>query len=386
MNKFVSDNVNDMEFSGIRKFYNKVKEVKGALSLTVGQPDFPVPPSIKEGVKRAIDENKTEYTANPGIIELREDISKYLKRFNIDYSKEEICLTVGGSEALTCVFTTILNAGDKLLIPEISYPAYQNCGKMRGADVIGYPLDDEFQLDIEALEALVKEHNPKAMVLCYPSNPTGAILNLDIIEKLHKIIKENEMIVITDEIYSDIFYKEDYSSIAQYEDIKEKIIYVSGFSKVFSMTGFRLGYICASGELMEAIIKVHMYMVSCAASVIQYGTHYGFDEGLVEAKKMKDEFQRRRDYVYERLVNMNLDVNKPEGAFYIFPSIAKFNIPSEEFCEKLLMEKKVAMVPGVAFGKRGDKHIRLSYAADMETLRVSLDRLEEFINELNGSK
>lgn len=340
MSKYISDNAKDMEFSGIRKFFNKVREVEGALSLTVGQPDFPVPPSIKEGVKRAIDENKTEYTANPGIIELREDISQYLKKFNINYSKEEICLTVGGSEALTCVFTTILNAGDKLLIPEISYPAYENCGKMRGVEVIRYPLDDEFQLDIKALEALIKEHKPKAMVLCYPSNPTGATLDISVIEELHKIIKANDMVVITDEIYSDIFYKEDYFSIAQYEDIKEKIIYVSGFSKVFSMTGFRLGYICTTKELMDAIVKVHMYMVSCAVSVVQYGTHYGFNEGLVEAKKMREEFKRRRDYVYERLINMKLDVNKPEGAFYILPSIARFNMPSEEFCERLLMEKK----------------------------------------------
>lgn len=383
MNGIISRNVNDIEISGIRKFYNKVQNYPDALSLTLGQPDFKVPSKIKKAIIEAIEKNNTEYTANAGIEVLREEISLYLKNnFKIEFAKEEVCLTVGGSEGLFSVFGTLIEPGDKILIPTPAYPAYESCVKILGGRVINYELKEDFSINYEKLEELIIKEKPKAIVVSYPSNPTGAILTKEDRDALYTILKDKEIVIISDEIYSSLSFENEYYSIAQFEDIKEKLILVSGFSKMFSMTGLRLGYICAAESLMNGIIKVHQYNVSCAPSIVQWGALEGLRSCIPEVEYMKSEFIKRRDFIYKGLVDLGLEVNMPKGAFYIFPSINKFNLESEVFCERALKEGKIAMVPGNAFGKGGEGHLRISYSYSMETLQEALIRLERFIKKI----
>ncbi|MCY6482790.1 aminotransferase class I/II-fold pyridoxal phosphate-dependent enzyme [Clostridium aestuarii] len=382
MKNMVSENVQNIEISGIRKFYNKVVKVPEAVSLTLGQPDFNVPDKIKKAMINAIMDNKTTYTSNAGIIELRCEISKYLRdEFNINYNEEEICLTVGGSQGLLSTFTALINKGDKVLIPTPAYPAYESCVKILGGEVLNYKLNDDFSINHEKLYEIIMKENPKIMVLSYPCNPTGAILTKDDKEKIYSLIKEKDIVVVTDEIYSSLCFEKEYYSIAQYKDIKEKIVLVSGFSKMFSMTGLRLGYVCADSKLMNNIMKVHQYNVSCAPSIVQWGAYEGIRSCLGDVEYMKNEFIKRRDYVYKRLIEMGFEVNLPKGAFYIFPCIKKFNMTSDEFCEKLLNEAKVAVVPGSAFGKGGEGYLRISYCCSMEELKEALNRIENCIKK-----
>lgn len=375
----LSMGVQSIEISGIRKFSSKVAEVEGALSLTLGQPDFPVPAKIKEAMIKALKENKTEYTANAGIVELREGISKYLKTFGIDYSADEICITAGGTEGIIAIFASLVNPGDKVLIPDPAFPAYESCARLLLAKPIKYNLIGEnFDIDFQQLENIIKTEKPKFMVISYPSNPTGAILSEEANEKLHKIVKENNIIVVSDEIYSALCYEDKYHSISQYSDIKDNVVIVSGFSKIFSMTGLRVGYVCASGKIIESVLKTHQYTVTCAPSIAQYGAVEGLRNSLPDAEYMKKEFIKRRDYVYKELKDMGFEVGLPKGAFYIFPSIKKYNLSSTEFCEKLLKEAKVAIVPGDAFGNCGEGFARISYASSMEVLSEAMDRIRKW--------
>lgn len=377
----MNENVKSVQISGIRKFYNEVVKVKDAISLTLGQPDFNTPNCIKEEMKKAIDEDKTTYTPNAGIIQLREEISKYLKTLNINYSKEDICITVGGSEGLYSVFQSLVNPGENVLIPTPAYPAYESIVKIIGGKVFNYKLNEDFSLNIEEIKRSLDESNSKILVLSFPTNPTGAILDKEGRDKLIKLIKDREIIVITDEIYASIIY-DDYYSIAQEDEILDKVIYISGFSKMFSATGLRIGYVCAKKDLMNEIMKVHQYGVSCATSIVQYGMISGLKNGLSEVEKMKQEFKNRRDFVCERLTKMGLEHTVPKGAFYVFPSIKKFNLSSYEFCRKLLNEEKVACVPGEAFGEGGEGYIRISYCYSIEELKLALDKIEDFIKRL----
>lgn len=380
MNNLISSNVQSIEISGIRKFFNKVSKVDGALSLTLGQPDFSVPERIKKAMINAIEENRTGYTSNAGIEELRIAISNYLsKHFNINFDKDEICLTIGGSEALLSTFTALINSGDKVLIPTPAYPAYESCVKLLGGKVLNYYLKEDFSIDFNKLEEIILKENPKIMVLSYPCNPTGAVLTKEDRDKLYTLIKENNIMIISDEIYSSLVFEDEYYSIAQCEDIKDKIVLVSGFSKMFSMTGLRLGYICASPALMENIIKVHQYNVSCAPSIVQWGAYEGIKNCLDDVEYMKSEFIKRRDYLHKRLLSLGFEVNLPKGAFYIFPSIKNFNMSSDEFCERVLHEAKVAIVPGSAFGSGGEGYIRISYSYSMDAIKEALDRIEKWI-------
>lgn len=378
----ISKKVQRIEISGIRRFFNKVSNYKDVISLTLGQPDFKVPIRIKKELVNAIEEDKTTYTSNAGLRDLRLEIERYLKTMDINYNAEEICVTVGGSEGLMCVFSTLLNEGDKVLIPSPAYPAYESCAKLLGGEILSYKLKNDFSIDFSNLESILQKEKPKVMVLSYPSNPTGAILSKEDNYKLYKIIKENNIIVISDEIYSSLCFEEKYYSIAQYEDIKDKVILVSGFSKMFSMTGLRIGYVCAKNEFINSIIKVHQYNVSCAPSICQWGAYAGLKYCMEDVAYMKEEFIKRRDFVYDRLKYMGIDTYLPKGAFYIFPSIKKYNMTSEEFCERLLKEAKVAIVPGSAFGEMGEGHIRISYAYSMEELNEALNRMESWLNKL----
>jgi len=374
-------NVSKIEISGIRKFYNKVAKIEGAISLTLGEPDFKIPNEIKEAMKRSVDEDRTTYTPNAGIEELREEISKYLKSLNINFMKEEICVTVGGSEGLLSTFTGILNPGDKVLIPSIAYPAYENCVKILGGEVINYNLKKDLSVDMEQLEIVIEKECPKVMVVSYPSNPTGQLMTKEQCDRLFNVLKEKDILIVSDEIYSSIVFGE-FNSVSQYEKLKNNLILIGGFSKMFSMTGIRIGYVCAPEWILKNIIKVHQYNVSCAPSIGQYGALEGLKKSMYHIEHIKSDLKIRRDYVYDRLVSMGLEVIKPEGAFYIFPCIKSFGFSSEDFCEKLLKDTKVAVVPGTAFGKGGEGYIRISYCYSMEDLKLALDFMEKWLNEI----
>lgn len=379
----MNENLKKVKISGIRKFYNEVQKVDGAISLTLGQPDFKLPLSIEEGLLEAIKQNKTTYTSNLGIIELRKEISNYLLNYNINYNEAEICITVGGSEALFDIFTALLNKDDKVLIPTPAYPAYESIVNILGGEVVNYSLDSNFKIDINDIKNKIKDMNIKYLVLSLPSNPTGAILSKEERDQLVDVIRENDIIVITDEIYQSLCYDE-YYSVAQSIDIKDKIIYVGGFSKMFSMTGLRVGYYACSELLMNEIIKVHQYNVSCAPSICQWAVYKGLREGLQDVDHMKGVFEARKDLVVNKLKKMGLDVVIPKGAFYVFPSIKKFNIPSEKFALRLLYEEKVACVPGTAFGTGGEGYIRISYCYSEQELKEALERIEKFIFKIQS--
>ena len=372
--------VEKIQISGIRRFAEKVKKVEGAISLTIGQPDFNVPIAVASGMINAVETNKTSYTSNAGIDELREDICTYLRNFNIKYNKDEVCITVGGSEGLFSVFFALMNTGDKILIPGPAYPAYENISTMIGADVVHYRLNDDFTINIDEIKNKLDTEDIRYLMLSFPSNPTGAILTKDQRDELIEIIKEREITVITDEMYASIIFDE-YYSVAQCDSIRDKVIFVGGFSKMFSMTGLRIGYVACSDIYMKEIMKVHQYGVSCAPSIAQYGALEGLKKAMEDVEKMKESFERRKNYCIKRLKELNIDVVDPKGAFYIFPSIKKFNISSEEFCERLLNEGKVGFVPGNAFGDFGEGYMRISYCYSDEILKEAFDRLEKFIGD-----
>ena len=374
-------NLKNVQISGIRKFYNEVNKIDGAISLTLGQPDFPVPKVVKEALINAVNEDKTVYTENAGILPLRKEISQYLMKRGIDYSADEICITVGGSEAIFTILTALINEGDNVLIPTPAYPAYENIVNILGGNVVSYGLNDDFSINIENLKALIKENQIKVLVLSLPSNPLGTILTKEEKDELIKIIANNNIFVVTDEIYESLIYEE-YYSVAEEKEILDKVIYISGFSKMFSMTGLRVGYFAAQKQLMDEIMKVHQYNVSCATSICQWAALEGLKNGLDDVENMRNVLRERKDYVISELRNMGLEVNEPKGAFYVFPSIKKFNMSSEEFCLKLLNEEKIACVPGSSFGIGGEGYIRISYCYSMEELKKALLGLKKFINKI----
>ena len=377
----MNENLNNVKISGIRRFFNKVKKVDGAISLTLGQPDFKTPKEIKYGMIKAIEEDKTVYTDNFGLLELRKEISTYLNRRGINYSMEEICITVGGSEALYSSISSLINKNDKVLIPNPSYPAYENIVNILGGEVISYNLNNDFSINFNELNELLKKEDIKYLVLSYPCNPTGAVLKKNEYNKLIDLIRRYNLIVVTDEIYEAFCY-DNYYSVAMCNEIKENIIYIGGFSKMFSITGIRIGFIAAAEKYLKEIAKVHQYNVSCTNSIGQYGVLEGLKYGLYNVEKMKEEFINRKTYVENRLTAMGLECFSPSGAFYIFPSIKQFNISSEEFCENLLKEEKVACVPGSSFGSGGEGYVRISYCYSIEELEIALNSLEKYINTL----
>lgn len=370
--------VEKIQISGIRRFAEKVKSVEGAISLTIGQPDFYVPVSVSQAMINAVETNKTTYTSNAGIEELREEICTYLRRFDIEYDKEEICITVGGSEGLFSVLFALMNEGDKILIPGPAYPAYENISLMIGAQVVNYKLNDDFTVNIEEIKNKLDSEDIKYLMLSFPSNPTGAVLTKSQRNELIEIIKERDVTVITDEMYASIIFDK-YYSVAQCKEIKDKIIFVSGFSKMFSMTGLRIGYVACTDKYMKEIMKVHQYGVSCAPSIAQYGALEGLRNAMDDVEAMRLSFEKRKNYCIKRLKELNIDVVDPKGAFYIFPSIKKFNMSSEEFCEKLLTEGKVGFVPGSAFGDFGEGYMRISYCYSDEILKEAFDRFGKFL-------
>lgn len=378
----ISSKVKSIELSPIRKFYNLVSNVPNALSLTLGQPDFNTPQNIKDAGIKAINENLTTYTHNQGFIELRKAISTYLKNYcGLTYSYEnEITVTVGSGQAIDSAIRTLVDDGDEVLIPSPGYVAYSACVTLSGGKPVFVPalFEDGFKLKSSILKKYITPRT-KLLILSYPCNPTGATMDEDELIEICKVVKENNLLVISDEIYSELIYNKKHISIASLPGMWDRTIVINGFSKAYSMTGWRLGYAAAPSDIMKHIIKVHQYNVTCAPSISQAAGIEALKNGISGVSEMTKEYNRRRLYCYDRIVGMGLPCFEPSGAFYIFPEIKNFNMSSEKFCERLLFEGKLATVPGSAFGKYGEGYIRISYAYSMEVLTDGLNRLEEFI-------
>lgn len=380
MEHLINERVKSIEISGIRKFYNLVSQYKDVLSLTIGQPDFQTPEHIKDAAKEALYENKTTYTHNAGLIELRKAASEFVKiKYNLCYNEDEIIVTNGASEAIDTSLRTILDNGCEVILPCPVYPGYEPIIKLCGAVPIYVDVrDSSFKLTAEKIKEKLTSKT-RCIILPYPSNPTGAVLSKDELLKIAQVIEDKDIFILSDEIYSELVYDMPHSSIASIESVRDKTIVINGLSKSHSMTGFRVGFIFAPSYITKHALKVHQYNCTCACTISQYAALEALTKGIDDSIFMKREYKKRRDYVYERLLKMGFNVNKPDGAFYIFPSIKKFNIKSFDFAIKLLESKRVAVVPGDAFSSYGEGYIRISYAYSMDTLKEALDRIEDFI-------
>ncbi|GAM13772.1 aminotransferase A [Mesobacillus selenatarsenatis] len=381
MEHLINNRVKNIEISGIRKFFNMVADVKDMVSLTIGQPDFPTPEHVKEAGKKAIDDNITTYTHNAGLIQLREAAADfYRKKYNVDYSSEhEAIITVGASEAIDITFRTILEEGCEVIIPGPVYPGYEPIIKLCGAIPVYADIrNTQFRMTAELIDSLITDKT-RCIVLPYPSNPTGISLNEEELKEIAQLLKDREIFVLADEIYSELVYEQQHVSIAQF--MKEKTIVINGLSKSHSMTGWRIGMLFAPEYLAKHILKVHQYNVTCATSISQMAALEALTAGIDDALPMKQEYASRRDYVFNRLQSMGLDVIKPDGAFYFFVKIPASNISSFDFCMELVNEAKLAVVPGSAFSELGEGYFRLSYAYSTDTLKEGLDRLESYLRK-----
>lgn len=373
--------VKAVEISGIRKFYNMVADIEGTISLTIGQPDFPTPLHIKEAAKKAIDENYTVYTHNAGYIELREAACVYVKKkYDLSYrAEDEIIVTTGASEAIDIAFRTILLPGTEVILPGPVYPGYEPIIKMSGAiPVYADTTENGFKMTADIIQSYITEAT-RCIVLPYPSNPTGVTLTGQELQDIANLIRGKDIIIIADEIYSELVYEQKHVSIASF--LREQTIVLNGLSKSHSMTGWRIGFLFAPANLCQHILKVHQYNVTCASSISQKAAIEALTAGFDDALPMKTEYMKRRDYVYERLQAMGLDVVKPDGAFYFFVKLPKGYHSSLDFCLELVRQTKVACVPGDAFSMIGDGYFRISYAYSMNTLKEALNRIEAFLGK-----
>lgn len=380
MEHLINDRVKSIEISGIRKFFNMVADVEGMVSLTIGQPDFPTPDHVKKAGKNAIDQNITTYTHNAGLIQLRKAAADfYKKKYNVVYSAEhEAIITVGASEAIDITFRTILEEGCEVIIPGPVYPGYEPIIKLCGAKPVYADIrNTQFKMNAELIKGLITDKT-RCIVLPYPSNPTGVSLNEDELKDIAQLLKDKDIFVLADEIYSELVYEQQHISIAQF--MKEKTIVINGLSKSHSMTGWRIGMLFAPEYLAQHILKVHQYNVTCATSISQMAALEALSAGIDDALPLKKEYASRRDYVFNRLQSMGLDVIKPDGAFYFFIKIPTTDISSFDFCMELVNDAKLAVVPGSAFSEYGEGYFRLSYAYSMDTLKEGLDRLERYLN------
>ncbi|MFD1884745.1 aminotransferase A [Paenibacillus wenxiniae] len=384
MEHLIHSPLHDIQISGIRKIATAAARYPDALALTLGQPDFPTPPHIIEAAEQAMQAGKTVYTPNAGIPALRRAAAEFVRtRYGQTYDMDtEVIVTVGASQALDVALRTILSPGDEVILPGPIYPGYEPLIRLAG----GVPVyvdtrSTGFKLTAELLEPHLSPRT-KAVAIGYPSNPTGRVLGEQELNGLADLLRERELFVISDEIYSELIYDEPHRSISLLPGMREKTIVINGLSKSHSMTGWRIGFTFAPAWLTAHMLKVHQYNVSCASSISQFAAVEALTNGIDDALPMREAYLKRRDYVYDRLLTMGLELEKPEGAFYLFPSIAHLGIPSMEFAMRLLEEARVAVVPGDAFSIYGEGYIRLSYAYAMPVLEKSLDRLEQFVKQL----
>ncbi|MGN0417728.1 aminotransferase class I/II-fold pyridoxal phosphate-dependent enzyme [Anaerostipes faecalis] len=385
MRDFLSKQVKELEPSGIRKFFDIVSEMPDAISLGVGEPDFDTPWRIREEGIYSLEKGRTFYTSNAGLKELRFEISKYLNRkYQMDYHPcHEILVTVGGSEGIDATMRTILNPGDEVIVAQPCFVSYVPCILMAGGVpvVVNLQEKDRFKLRKEQLEEVVTDKT-KAIFISFPNNPTGAVMTKEDLEPIAEFAKEHDLLVISDEIYSELTYGRKHVSIGSLPDMKERTIVINGFSKAFAMTGWRLGYVAAPKVIMEQMVKVHQYCIMAAPTTSQYAAIEALRACDDEVEDMRIAYNQRRRYLVHAFEKMGLDCFEPEGAFYIFPSIKKFGMTSEEFATRLLNEQKVAIVPGSAFGKCGEGYLRVSYAYSIDELKTALGRLDTFIKGL----
>ena len=375
----------DMPSSGIRKFFDILDSMTDVTALTVGQPDFVTPWKIREAGIESLESGKTYYTSNAGTLELRKEISNYMnRRFDLHYDPaKEVVVTVGGSEAIDVAMRTLLQPGDEVIIPTPCFVCYEPLCKMTGAIpvIVETRNEDRFKLTPELLESAITEKT-KMLVLAYPNNPTGAIMDEGDLEKIAKILREKQIIVLSDEIYAELTYGRRHVSIASLPEMWERTVVVSGFSKAYAMTGWRLGYICAPAPLAKQMLKIHQYAIMCAPTTAQLAAITALRDCDEDVAAMTAEYDRRRRLIYNGLHDIGIESFEPEGAFYIYPNIGKFGLTSEAFCEKLLYEHKCAIVPGVAFGAAGEGFARISYAYSVKHINQALERMEAFIRTL----
>lgn len=381
--KVINPVVRDLPPSGIRKFFDLANQMEGVISLGVGEPDFPTPWSIREAAIYSIEKGKTFYTANQGLIELRKEICRYQKRkFNIEYKPEQCIVTVGGSEAIDLALRTIVSPGDEVILLQPSYVAYSPGVKLAGG--VGKNIilteENEFKLTPELLKAAITDKT-KAILLNYPSNPTGGVMTREDYEKIVPIIKESGIIVITDEIYAELSYETKFCSIAAFDEIKDQVLLVSGFSKAYAMTGWRLGYVLGNEYLIKMINKIHQYVIMSAPTGAQYGAIEAMRHCDDEIEKMRLAYLARRNFLVKTFNEMGLKTFTPQGAFYVFPCIKSTGLTSEQFCEELLKDQLVACVPGSAFGEAGEGYIRVSYAYSIEQLKEATKKIRVFLEK-----
>ena len=387
--KILTEKVKNLKPSGIRKFFDIVTEIKGAISLGVGEPDFITPWSMRNEAIKSIQKGYTQYTSNSGIPKLRELISEYIEYTQkISYCpKDEILVTVGASEAIDLSLRAMLNPGDEVLVPDPSYVSYVPCIELNNAKAapIKCTADNGFILTPDALEAAITPKS-KVLILPYPNNPTGGIMTKQQLEQIAPVILKHNLVVVSDEIYSDLTYEGKHCSIATLKDMKERTILINGFSKSFAMTGWRLGFMCAPKELIAGIKKIHQYTIMCAPTASQYAAIAALKEGLEDdfnsVSLMREEYNKRRRFLLSRLNDMGLDCFEPKGAFYVFPSVKTTGLDGDEFSLKLLEKQKVAVVPGSAFGESGKDFVRISYAYSIKAIDEALDRIEKFLKEI----
>ena len=371
--------------SGIRKFFDIANEMEGVIALGVGEPDFKTPYSVRQAGIENLQQGKTRYSANAGLMELRRAICDYLKRkFNLEYDKKsEVLVTVGGSEAIDLAIRAFINPGDEVLVPEPCFVCYAPIVTLTSGVPVSIQTreEDEFRLTPEQLEAAITPKT-KMLILPYPNNPTGAVMRREHLEAIAEVLKKHDIIVLSDEIYAELTYNGRHTSIAELPGMKERTIVVNGFSKTFAMTGWRLGYAVGPAPAIKQMTKIHQYAIMCAPTTSQYAAIEALDHCEENICQMREEYDRRRRFVVDAFNKMGLHTFEPEGAFYVFPCIKSTGMSSEEFCEKLLYGKKVAVVPGNAFGDSGEGFIRVSYSYSVQHLTTALGRIKEFLDEL----
>jgi len=381
----LSNKVLSLKPSGIRKFFDIVSEMKDAISLGVGEPDFDTPWHIRDEGIYALERGKTFYTSNSGLKELREEISNYIFRTQgIKYdANNEIIVTVGGSEAIDIGLRAIINEGDEVIIPQPSYVSYEPCAILAGAKpvILELKAENEFRLKPEELLNAITDKT-KVLILPYPNNPTGAIMEHEDLVAIAKIIVEKDIWVMSDEIYAELNYKGNHVSIAALKGLKERTLLINGFSKSYAMTGWRLGYACAPKELITQMTKIHQFAIMCAPTTSQYAAVEALKKGDEDVATMRQSYNQRRRFLMNAFKEMNLECFEPYGAFYVFPCIKEFGMTSEEFATRFLTEEKVALVPGTAFGNCGEGFLRISYAYSLDNLKIAMERLKNFIDRL----
>ena len=385
MRDFVNKEIKKIKPSGIRKFFDIAKEIEGAISLGVGEPDFDTPWHIREEGIYSLERGKTYYTSNAGLKDLRIEICNFMERkYNLKYEWDKnILVTVGGSEAIDMALRAMIDPGDEVIITTPCYVSYEPCATLAGGVVKTIPLknENEFRLTKAELEKAITPKS-KILIMCFPNNPTGAIMEKHDLEEIKDVIIKHDLVVISDEIYSELTYDKNHISIASLPGMKERTIVINGFSKTYSMTGWRLGFACGPEEIISQMTKIHQFSIMCAPTNSQYAGIEALKNGDDDIIYMRDAYNERRRFVLKRLEEMGIPCFEPKGAFYVFPDIRGFGLSSEEFCLRLLKEEKVVVVPGNAFGESGEGFIRISYAYSIDDLKNALARVENFIKKL----